>query len=60
MKVPVFRPQLGEAEIEEVVATLRSGWLTSGPRTRRFEELFAEAVGARRAVALNSCTAGLH
>ncbi len=60
MQVPFFRPQLGEAEIEEVVATLRSGWLTSGPRTRRFEELFAQAVGARRAVALNSCTAGLH
>ncbi len=60
MNVPFFRPQLGEAEIEEVVATLRSGWLTSGPRTKRFEELFAQAVGARRAVALNSCTAGLH
>ncbi len=60
MKVPFFRPELDEAEIAEVVATLRSGWLTTGPRTRRFEESFAHAVGARRAVALNSCTAALH
>ena len=60
MHVPFFRPDLGEQEIEEVVATLRSGWLTSGPRVRRFEEEFAAALGARHAVALNSCTAALH
>ncbi len=60
MNVPFFRPELNETEIDEVVATLRSGWLTSGPRTRRFEEMFAQAVGASRAVALNSCTAALH
>ena len=60
MKVPFFRPELDAAEIDEVIATLRSGWLTSGPRTQRFEESFARAVGARRAVALNSCTAALH
>ena len=60
MSVPFFRPELDEAEIAEVVDTLRSGWLTTGPRTRRFEESFAHAVGARRAVALNSCTAALH
>jgi perosamine synthetase len=60
MKVPFFFPELGEAEIEEVVATLRSGWLTTGPRVRRLEEMFAAAVGARFAVAVNSATAALH
>ena len=58
--VPYFRPDLGEAEIDEVVATLRSGWLTSGPRTSRFEREFAEAVGASHALAVNSCTAAMH
>ncbi|HEX8160355.1 MAG TPA: DegT/DnrJ/EryC1/StrS family aminotransferase [Pyrinomonadaceae bacterium] len=60
VKVPFFRPQIGEAEIEEVVAALRSGWLTTGARVRRFEQEFAARVGARHAVALNSCTAALH
>src|SRR3954452_3948187 len=60
MKVPFFRPSISEAEVAEVVACLRSGWLTTGPLTRRFEEEFAAAVGARHAVALNSCTAALH
>ena len=60
MKVPFFVPDLGEPEIEEVVTTLRSGWLTTGPRVRRLEEMFAAAVGAPFAVAVNSCTAALH
>ncbi len=60
MNVPFFRPELTEAEIDEVVATLRSGWLTTGPRVKRFEESFAEAVGAPHAIAVNSCTAALH
>ena len=59
-KVAFYRPDLGEPEIEEVVAALRSGWLTTGPRVKRFEETFAAAVGAPHAVALNSCTAALH
>src|SRR5215471_19266759 len=58
--VPFFRPDLSGGEIDEVVATLKSGWLTTGPRTKRFEEEFAAAVGGRHAVALNSCTAALH
>lgn len=58
--VPFFRPDLGEDEIREVVASLRSGWLTTGPRVKRFEEAFAAAVGAPHAVAVNSCTAALH
>jgi len=58
--IPFFRPDLGDPEIEEVVAALRSGWLTTGPRVQRFEQAFAAAVGARTAVAVNSCTAALH
>jgi dTDP-4-amino-4,6-dideoxygalactose transaminase len=53
-------PQIGEEEIEEVCATLRSGWIGTGPKVRRFEELFREYIGARHAVAVNSCTAALH
>lgn len=60
VKVPFFRPELNEDEIAEVVDTLRSGWLTTGPKTRRFERAFAEAVGAQHAVAVNSCTAAMH
>lgn len=60
MKVPFFRPSITEREIEEVVTCLRSGWLTTGPMTRAFEEEFARYVGAKHAVALNSCTAALH
>lgn len=60
MKVPFFRPDVSEPEIGEVVATLRSGWLTTGPRVRRFEQAFASAVGAAHAVAVNSGTAALH
>jgi perosamine synthetase len=59
-QVPFFRPDIREAEIEEVVATLRSGWLTTGPRVKQFEESFAAAVHASHAVAMNSCTAALH
>ncbi len=53
-------PAIEEAEIAEVVATLRSGWLGTGPRVQRFEEDFRNYVGCAQAVALNSCTAGLH
>ncbi len=60
IKVPFFCPDLGEQEVAEVVATLRSGWLTTGPRTRRFEQEFAAAVGAAHAIAVSSCTAALH
>lgn len=53
-------PSLDEEEIEEVVDTLRSPWITTGPKTQRFEQDFARALGAPGALALNSCTAGLH
>jgi len=54
------RPDIREEEIREVEATLRSGWLGTGPRVARFEEAFRDYSGARFAMALNSCTAGLH
>ena len=53
-------PSVGEDEIKEVVETLRSGWLTTGAKTKRFEEEFAEYVGAKHAIAVNSGTAALH
>lgn len=59
-QVPFFRVDLNREEVEEVVATLRSGWLTSGAKVRQFEQEFAAAVGAPSAVAVNSCTAALH
>ncbi len=58
--VPFFRPALTEDEIAEVVACLRSGWLTTGPRTKQFESDFTCAVGAKHAIAVTSCTAALH
>jgi dTDP-4-amino-4,6-dideoxygalactose transaminase len=53
-------PAVGQEEIDEVVDTLRSGWLTTGPKTKRFEGEFARVVEAPGALALSSCTAGLH
>jgi dTDP-4-amino-4,6-dideoxygalactose transaminase len=58
--IPFARPDIGDEEIAAVTAVLRSGWLTTGPRTKEFEQEFAHAVGARHAVAVNSCTAALH
>src|SRR5215467_14335571 len=60
MKVPFHRPSIGEEEIDEVVQTLRSGWLTTGPRTAQFERDFREYVSSPYAIAANSATAGLH
>lgn len=60
LKIPFYKPSLGEGEINEVLDTLRSGWLTTGPKTKQFEKEFAEFSGHKHAVALNSCTAGLH
>ncbi len=54
------RPDLRDAEIEEVVATLKSGWIGTGPRVARFEQDFANYTGAEHAVAVGSCTAALH
>ena len=58
--LPLSRPTLGEEEIREIIDVIKSGWITSGPRAKRFEEEFSRYVGARHAVAVNSCTAALH
>jgi dTDP-4-amino-4,6-dideoxygalactose transaminase len=60
LPVAFSRPSLDQEEEQAVLAVLRSGWLTTGEVTARFEEEFAKAVGARHALALNSGTAGLH
>jgi dTDP-4-amino-4,6-dideoxygalactose transaminase len=60
LTVPFHRPSIGKEEIDEVVSTLESGWLTTGPRTEQFEREFREYVGIPHALAVNSCTAGLH
>ncbi len=59
-ELPLFDLRLEEQDLEAVAQTLRSGWLTLGPRTAAFEEAFAAHLGARHAVALSSCTAALH
>ena len=53
-------PSIGEDEIQEVVATLREGWVTTGPRSQIFERAFADYAGVPHARAVNSCTAALH
>jgi dTDP-4-amino-4,6-dideoxygalactose transaminase len=53
-------PMIEEPEIQEVVETLRSGWIGTGPKVARFEQDFANYKGAKHAVAVNSCTAALH
>ncbi len=58
--LPFAVPHITQAEIDEVVDTLRSGWLTTGPKTKRFEREFAERVGAPHALAVNSATAAMH
>ena len=58
--LPFSPPFIGEEEIAEVVDSLRSGWITTGPKTKRFEADFAAYVNAPAALALSSCTAGLH
>jgi dTDP-4-amino-4,6-dideoxygalactose transaminase len=58
--LPFARPSITKREREAVLEVLDSGWLTTGPRTRQFEESFARTVGARHAIALNSATAALH
>jgi dTDP-4-amino-4,6-dideoxygalactose transaminase len=58
--LPYCLPSIGEEEISEVVDSLRSGWVTTGPKVKRFEQEFADYVGARHAIAVNSCTAALH
>jgi dTDP-4-amino-4,6-dideoxygalactose transaminase len=58
--LPFCLPLIGDEEIREVAEVLRMGWVTSGPRVKQFEQEFASYVGAKHAIAVNSCTAALH
>jgi len=58
--LPFALPDVGESELQEIKEVLESGWITTGPKVRRFEQEFAEYVGAPYAVAVNSCTAAMH
>ena len=59
--LPFAQPDIGDEEIQEVVDSLQSGWVTTGPKTKQFEKDFAAFIGGQvEAVALNSATAGLH
>jgi len=57
--IPFSPPDITDAEIEEVVKVLKSGWITTGPRTKLFEQKIAEYVGTNKAVCLNSATAAM-
>ncbi|MBF4318351.1 UDP-4-amino-4,6-dideoxy-N-acetyl-beta-L-altrosamine transaminase, partial [Vibrio anguillarum] len=60
--LPFALPEIGEEEIAEVVDSLRSGWVTTGPKAKRFEEQFSAFLGdkALESIAVNSATSGLH
>lgn len=58
--IPYALPLIGDEEITEVIDTIKSGWLTTGPKTKLFEQNFSEFVGAKYSLAVNSATAGLH
>ncbi len=58
--LPFAQPLISEDAIADVADSLRNGWITTGPKTKRFEDAFREYIGASHALAVNSCTAGLH
>jgi len=60
LHIPFHVPSIGEEEVREVEQALRSGWITTGPRTAQFEQQFRSYAGASYAIGVNSCTAALH
>src|SRR5437870_13157302 len=60
MSIQLFKPYVSDAAIAAVEGVLRSGWIGLGPKTAEFESRFAEFVGARYAVGVNSATSALH
>jgi len=59
-EIPIASPVIGEAEFQAIREVLESGWLTQGSRVAAFEEMFAKMHGVNHAIAVTSCTAGLH
>ena len=59
MKIPFSPPDIGEDEISEVTAALKSGWITTGPRTKKFENMITEFCMSRKSACFDSCTAAL-
>ena len=60
MPIPIFRPSVSQAEIDAVTRVLKSGWWGAGPEKTTFKKEFAEFIGTKHALAVNSCTAALH
>lgn len=58
--LPFALPDMDQREVNAIAEVVQSGWVTTGPKTKEFEERFARAVGARHGVAVNSCTAAMH
>lgn len=58
--LPFALPSIGDEEIKEVIDTLKSGWITTGQKTKKFEEQFKAYIGCEHAIAVSSCTAALH
>lgn len=58
--LPFALPDTDETELQQVAEALKNGWLTTGPKTKQFEKEFADRVGTKHAIALNSCTAAMH
>lgn len=58
--LPFHSPDIGEEEIQSVCESLRSGWLTTGPKSKKFEDDFSRYMGANHSIAVNSCTGALH
>lgn len=59
-KIPFFTPDIGEDEIKEVTSVLKSGWLSTGPKTEEFENKLKRYIGCKHAIAVNSCSAAMH
>ncbi len=60
MEISLHKPYITDEEINEVIDSIRSGWLTMGPKTVRFEEEFGHYIGTKHCIAVNYCTAALH
>ncbi|MFH1409228.1 MAG: DegT/DnrJ/EryC1/StrS family aminotransferase [Nanoarchaeota archaeon] len=58
--IPIFRPSVGQEELDAIAETFKSGWIGLGPKTKEFEEAFAKYIGTKYALGMNSATAALH